>query len=1194
MQKVLRKNVSLLIAVMLMAVSALTPAAGINAFAAGSSFVPAVESNFVPNSWANDLRLTDLADGNGVKLECDHNGVGMRQGWNIAYPLDGLYLELSGLYNQTGEASLLIYLSSTTSGNLDPGVDTCGTDYGLLALDTIDGELRFENTGAEYDGTKTRIRKDGTVLIKDDLLKYSSLAGRDFTVSFAKGENGYEVALNADGETVTGNLTDEMLSSLTKLNDLSNVYIGIGNNNGNNGWTSIEINEIGTLSGPENAVINLIDELSKMSDEELLYSGNVMRSARAAYDALDAGTQQLVTNSGELSAAEERYQRAADAADSGLVIMNTAHTRFTQAKAYGETGYNSYLGPIAVTDNPEGGVHIDFPRDNGLVGNIEAYASNVNLDGVKLQFDNFVTNGGNYMAGQMAVIFGNGEQGMPGFNDSLALVFNPNTGRLYAIYGQGTSLNNIDGNIIIESELLKGPNLENRRFSLSLRVNPEDTYTDESGNVYNGYIAEVEISGQKLEGVIPYKGGLEYVSQIWATDNVTAALSLATPYGNGGTRGYTVDWIGVDPGSVNGKKGNHMLDGSNAAVENGLVDQGYVLLDKSDGNLEFTVKSDEAEIRLMGYSNSSAVNVYVDGAKTETLSITKFQDKWFRLFENLDSDVEHTVRIENAHGSFVSVSGIYISKIGDINEDGYVNAVDTAVMRKYLLGVENSGIVLERADLSGNDGVIDIRDYIRLKKLTAGAEEVINNASLMPLYYKTGPDDVDEGNAPEWTKDLIIGEVNLRTATSEGTIQAADCVLEHYAEMGVNGIWITPVFDGGVSGNGYGNIGINTIDPSLTGTDNYEEGWAVLKNFIDKAHSLNIRIILDIVFRGIEKDSPLYEAHPQWFTEDSQYGNYRFLWEEPSVNGEIAEWYTDNIVAIAEKTGCDGFRYDMMPAAVSACDIPVEKNIVDALHKAGFYPFIMSESVNDRNGLYATETVSINEALSYEYYKNPYDIFLGRYDISDFIRSGSTALNGCGSYKYYTYSLANHDFKTTMINGRRLAVGYQAIFSPFIPVIYLGEEWNNPHNSKVSYDSALYYNNIDWSALDNEENRAFYEDIKMMIRIRRLYSDIFNIDAEIFKDSNICKVTAVGSGISPYARFAGNRAAIIVPNNKETSYNVNITVSLEDIGLSEYNDFTVTDAETGKMILSGTAADIDNITVEVSAMDQRVLLITAE
>ena len=116
----------------------------------------------------------------------------------------------------------------------------------------------------------------------------------------------------------------------------------------------------------------------------------------------------------------------------------------------------------------------------------------------------------------------------------------------------------------------------------------------------------------------------------------------------------------------------------------------------------------------------------------------------------------------------------------------------------------------------------------------------------------------------------------------------------------------------------------------------------------------------------------------------------------------------------------------------------------------------------------------------------------------------------------------------------------------------------------------------------------------MMIRIRRLYSDIFNIDAEIFKDSNICKVTAVGSGISPYARFAGNRAAIIVPNNKETSYNVNITVSLEDIGLSEYNDFTVTDAETGKMILSGTAADIDNITVEVSAMDQRVLLITAE
>ena len=58
---------------------------------------------------------------------------------------------------------------------------------------------------------------------------------------------------------------------------------------------------------------------------------------------------------------------------------------------------------------------------------------------------------------------------------------------------------------------------------------------------------------------------------------------------------------------------------------------------------------------------------------------------------------------------------------GDINSDGFVNTVDLTVMRKYLVGIENSGIVLTRADLSGDDGVVDVRDLIRLKKIVSSS-----------------------------------------------------------------------------------------------------------------------------------------------------------------------------------------------------------------------------------------------------------------------------------------------------------------------------------------------------------------------------------------------------------------------------------------------------------------------------------------
>ena len=56
---------------------------------------------------------------------------------------------------------------------------------------------------------------------------------------------------------------------------------------------------------------------------------------------------------------------------------------------------------------------------------------------------------------------------------------------------------------------------------------------------------------------------------------------------------------------------------------------------------------------------------------------------------------------------------------GDINNDGSVNTVDLTVMREYLVGMENSGIVLVRADLSGEDGVVDVCDLIRLKKIVS-------------------------------------------------------------------------------------------------------------------------------------------------------------------------------------------------------------------------------------------------------------------------------------------------------------------------------------------------------------------------------------------------------------------------------------------------------------------------------------------
>lgn len=1209
MKKMLCKisSVCLTLALVL-SLSVLPAASGLTASAAGSSFAPSSATQMCQNYWSGNLTLTDIPNDGGVRWACQLGGMGVREAWNgAAYALDGLYLDFTGLSNPNSQAAFAILLTSQSSGELaDINSNNCMA-HALIAVDTVDGEIRFENDAAapRADG-KIRIDKDGTVLIKDERLKYDNLAGKDFTVSFAKGATGYSITVTVGQETITGTdvLTNEMLGKIVKLTDLSSVYAGLGSNNGNNGLTTLDLKRIGTMNGPERPVINKIAELAAMSDEVLLYSGNVMRAARAAYNALDAGVQANVTNINDLTAVEAKYQQLSAEADSYMVEMNTAHARCTNAANLMNSIYGSAArgvkGTVTVTDLETGGMRLFIPKGSSE-GVREYYTSNVNLDGVKLQFDNFVDNGGgaNYKAGQMAILFGNGELSDPTIANCFALVFNPNSGTLYAIpneKGTGTFYNsdsdtNIDGYVVIRSEYLKGANLEHRRFSLALAENPE-VITDDKGNPHHGYDVTVEISGQKLTGTVPYTGVLDKVSNISYTDNVTVGLSLAKPYGNGNTRGYSVDWLGVYSGVVDGRNNNYVLDSTNATVAGGaVIDQGQVSLPQG-GSVEFTVNSESVYLKLMGYNSNSSVQVFINDNFAFDCAPTKLLDRWYNATADIVTSGTTKVKLVNNVASLVTLDGVNIVLKGDINDDGAVNGSDLTVMRKYLLGVTDTGILVERADLSGNDGQVNILDLVALKKLISGYTATVNNFASMPAYYTTTSADVDLNNAPNWTKDIIIGEVNLRTATEEGTIQAATKVLDHYAEMGINCVWITPVYDGGNTGNGYGNLGIDTIDPKLTQKKNYEEGWAVLKDFIDKAHEKNIRVVLDVVFRGVMKESPLCSEHPAWFETDTEYGSRKFKWSYDTVNKAIADWYVAEVVEIAKKTGCDGFRYDMMPATVSKCSIDVEQMIVNKLHKNNLYLFIMSESANSRRDLYATETVSIPEALSYSYYEAPYHLFLGKYSIAEFIRSGSTALNGCGYYKYYTYSLANHDFKTTAVNGSRIAVGYQAMFSPFIPLIYLGEEWNNPYTSASG--TPLYSNKIDWTAMDNAENRAFYEDVKTMIRIRRTYPDLFNINAEQFKNSNICKITTSGAGVSAYARYAGNRAALIVPNNFEKTSNVDITVSLADLGLESYNSFTVTDAETGSLVSGGTALEVTNLTVTVDAKDQRVLIITGE
>lgn len=501
--------------------------------------------------------------------------------------------------------------------------------------------------------------------------------------------------------------------------------------------------------------------------------------------------------------------------------------------------------------------------------------------------------------------------------------------------------------------------------------------------------------------------------------------------------------------------------------------------------------------------------------------------------------------------------------------------------------------------------------------ISAKAETYINNASLMPKYIPDSEVQLDAEGTPEWASGLIMAEVHINSATKEGTLKSAVKILDHYQEMGVNGLWITPVSESG-DGGGYVNYGPHSIDSILTGKEgkgnktsfeDYKEGWLELKSFIDEAHKRNIRIIIDVVSWGVSGNSPLVKEHPSWFQNSGDWGSgsKNFLWRDEKTeveNKEFVDWYKQQLINIAVTTGCDGFRHDLEPAAAHA-NYTIIGDIRRQLYEKGRKILFISEQPNERGQVFDFEEFGV-----YDVWQHRTDIkdsytFLDRYNLVDSIKNGenigsqgSQDLGEGSAYRFYTYMLSCHDSLKSGVAGNRLAIGYQAIFAPFIPVWFIGEEWGDSYKTKYTdtSDNALYFRNIDWSLLDHTDNRKFYEEVKAMLRIRLQYPEIFSNFPSHLYDSNICKVNVSGcEGMMAYARYSGDTAIIIVPNYNihDKSGKMRVYVPFKATGLDYYKSYKITDAITGENIVSGNARKAASFDITVPYNNMRVIKVEA-
>jgi len=131
-----------------------------------------------------------------------------------------------------------------------------------------------------------------------------------------------------------------------------------------------------------------------------------------------------------------------------------------------------------------------------------------------------------------------------------------------------------------------------------------------------------------------------------------------------------------------------------------------------------------------------------------------------------------------------------------------------------------------------------------------------------------------KANYPEWAKNAVIYEVNVRQYTPEGTFKAFEANLPRLKELGVDILWFMPIHPIGVVdrkvpkgfteslGSYYSVKDYKGVNPEF-GTE------ADFKALVTKAHDMGFKVIIDWVANHSARDNNWVTEHPEWYIKDS-------------------------------------------------------------------------------------------------------------------------------------------------------------------------------------------------------------------------------------------------------------------------------------------------------------------------------------
>jgi maltooligosyltrehalose trehalohydrolase len=413
----------------------------------------------------------------------------------------------------------------------------------------------------------------------------------------------------------------------------------------------------------------------------------------------------------------------------------------------------------------------------------------------------------------------------------------------------------------------------------------------------------------------------------------------------------------------------------------------------------------------------------------------------------------------------------------------------------------------------------------------------------------------DQGWAGFSLPDAVLYELHVGTFSPAGTFDGVIERLDHLVELGVTAIELMPVAEFSGSRN-WGYDGVDLFAPHHA-----YGGPAGLKRLVDTCHRRGIGVLLDVVYNHLGPVGNFLPRFGPYFTN-----RYRTPWGEAlNFDGpgsdEVRGFVFDNAIQWLREYHVDGLRLDAVHAIFDTSAVHVLEELAARVHELaehlGRPLWLIAESdLNDPrllrdpdSGGYGLDAQwnddfhhALHAALTGErsgYYvdfgglvdiaKSLKDAFVydGRYSRFRGRRHGRPAL-GLSGNRFIGY-LQNHDqvgnrprgerSSRLMSPGRLRAGAALVLMAPFIPMLFMGEEWGastpftffsdhqDPKVARATIEgrrrefeafgwrqedipdpqAASTFNaaQLDWSELDREDHRAVLDWYRRLVTLRR-------------------------------------------------------------------------------------------------------------